>query len=436
MTSKTTLRLSTLALMMGLIGINMNSHAVYNLYKKDGLSLDINGQVDIQATKKDQKHIVLNDGDLINYTRSTTRFSGAPISLPHTLASTDKKTRLGQTHGVSFIEFRGAQVLPNDWRVTANIGLGYSNSRDMYLNNASLSFDKKNLGAITAGRQYLHTNYVNRTGTDTPLDIFSQSAVRFDYYGVKGLHASAYYSFAEVNDVRKNDNSGDESGFGLSASYRLPLGSTQNLRLAAGYTQNSANPAFIPLLVSQNGQNPNDYGWIDNALNRYPEKTQALAASAEYQVGKFLVAADIGRKTETMSKVSYSPITGYTPIDTRTGDYLGAKVAYDINPVFQVSTGYGIKKVKTKLKSGAASLSTNNQFPTQIAAYSYVDGDETHLFDKAKTTEAYIQADYRIRPNVRLYTRYDREKTTYEVANTTTNEATDNNVRAGVVFNF
>lgn len=432
MTSKTTFRLSTLALMVGVIGASMNSHAVYNLYKKDGLTLDINGQVDIQATKQDRKHTVLNDDDNFEFSKNATRPFRDNITTPYSLESTDKKTRLSQNHGVSFVEFRGAQVLPQDWRVTANIGLGYSSSRDMYLNNASLSFDKKNVGAVTMGRQYLHTNYVNRTGTDTPLDIFSQSALRFDYYGIKGLHASAYYSFAEVNDVRKKDNSGDESGFGLSASYRLPLANTQSLRLAAGYTQNSANPAFTPL-----SSNQIDYGWIDNNLNRYPEKTQAIAASAEYQVGKFLVAADIGRKKETMSDVSYSAQNGYTPIDTRTSDYLGAKVAYDVNPVVQVSAGYGVKKAKTNLKNGAAALNTNiNSLTTEKDYYSYVDGDDTYLFDKAKTTEAYVQTDYRVRPNVRLYARYDREKTTYEVANKTTNEATDNNVRAGVVFNF
>lgn len=434
MTSTIKFRLSTLALMVGVIGISTSSHAVYNLYKKDGLTLDINGQFDVQATKQDYKHTVLNDGDNQDWSKNSSRPFLDSISTPHTLQKSDKKTRLGQTHGVSFVEFRGSQTLPNDWRITGQLGLGYSDARDMYLNNTSLSFDKKNLGAITLGRQYLHTNYVNRTGTDTPLDIFSQSAVRLDYYGVKGLHTSAYYSFSELNDVRKNDNSGIKSGFGASASYRFAVANSQNLRLAAGYSENSANPKFTPLIW---GQNRIDYGWIDNDLNQYAKKTRGMAASVEYQAGKFLVAADIGRKTEKMANHAYSVQTGYTPLDTRTSDYLGAKIAYDINPVFQVSVGYGSTKADTKLKAGAIPLTTSfNALDNATDFYSYVDGDDTHLFDKAETREAYVQADYRIRPNVRLYTRYDREKTSYKVANTTTNEVVDNNVRAGVVFSF
>lgn len=434
MTSVTKFRLTTLALMVGIMGVSTNSHAVFNLYKKDGLTLDINGQFDIQANKQDYKHTVLNDSDNQDWAKDSSRPYLNDISVPYTLQKSDKKTRLGQTHGVSFVEFRGSQVLPNDWRVTGQVGLGYSDARDMYLNNSSLSLDKKNLGAITLGRQYLHTNYVNRSGTDTPLDIFSQSAVRLDYYGVKGLHTSGYYSFSDLNDVRRDSNSGIKSGFGASASYRFPLANNQNLRVAAGYSEHSANPAFTPLIW---GRNQTDYGWINNDLNQYAKKTRGVAASVEYQVGKLLVAADIGRKTEYMASHGYSAQSGFTPLDTRTSDYLGAKLAFDINPVFQVSAGYGSKKADTKLKQGALPLTTGfSTLDKSADFYSYVDGDDTHLFDKAKTTETYVQADYRIRPNVRLYTRYDREKTSYKVGGTITNEATDNNVRAGVVFSF
>lgn len=429
MKSVSKFRLSTLAIVVGVIGISTNSHAVYNLYNKNGLTLDINGQFDIQATKQNYKHTVLNDADGYNWHKTDQPWRDK-ISTPHSLAKSDQRARLGQTHGVSFVEFRGSQALPNDWRVTGQLGLGYSDARDMYLNNTSLSFDKKNLGAITLGRQYLHTNYVNRTGTDTPLDIFSQSAVRLDYYGVKGLHTSAYYSFAELNDVRKDDNSGIKSGFGASASYRFPIADSQNLRFAVGYSENTANPKFTPLLFSNL-----DFGWIDNDLNRYAKKTRGLAASAEYQVGQFLIAADVGRKIEKMAEHAYSVEAGYTPLDTRTSNYVGGKLAYDINPVFQVSAGYGVKKADTKLKAGAHALTP--KIPgVAVGNYSYVDGDDIYLFDKAKTTETYVQADYRIRPNVRLYTRYDHEKTSYKVANTTTNEVSDNNIRAGVVFSF
>ncbi|WP_432481038.1 porin [Moraxella sp. ZY200743] len=418
MNTQATFRLTKLALMVSVVGISMSSQAVYNLYTKDGLSLDINGQVDMQATKKDAKHKILKD-DGTDWITNGTRPDANPISVPSEKDATDRKTRLGQNHGVSYVEFRASQQLPNDWRATANIGLGYSDARNMYLSNSSLSIDKKSIGAISLGRQYLHTNYVNRTGTDTPLDIFSSSALRLDYYGQKGLHTSAYYSFTGINDVRKDDNSGIKSGYGASLSYRLPVDAGQSVRFGLGYSQNTANPAIVNTTLDNI-----DYRWVHNSLNQYAAKTQGIAGSIEYQAGKFLVAADVGRKEEKYSKDTRATL------DTKTTDYLGAKIAYDINPVFQVSGGYGIKKASTNLKKGAEPLST-----TELG-YSYVDGDEIHLFDTARAKEGYVQLDYRIRPNVRLYTRYDVEETTYKVAKEDISKLSDKNVRAGFVFTF
>lgn len=457
-TSVKLFRLSKLAMVIGAVSMAGSSHAVYNIYKKNGLSLDINGQVDIQATKKDQQHNVLFDADGYDWYRSGTGVYRSSVNQSYNLDSTDKKPRLNQTSGVSYVEFRASQELPYDWRVTGNVGLGYSDSRDMYLNNSSISFDKKNQGAISVGRQYLHTNYVNRTGTDTPLDIFSSSALRLDYYGIKGLHTSAYYSFTGINDVREEDNSGLKSGFGASVSYRYPFANNQSVRVAAGYSQNKANPAASLTTYSsnytQNGRTiyrTMSGSWVENPLNRYPEKTQGAAVSLEYQAGPFLIAADAGRKKESMSDqlvpvnyttnqttraVTPNEYAFGTPLDNKKTDYLGAKIAYDINPVVQVSAGYGVKKTKSTLKEGADPLYATTARTGTAAAFSYVDGDETYLFDKAKSKEAYAQIDYRIRPNVRLYTRYDREKTTYQVAGTDYAEAKDANVRAGVVFSF
>ncbi|OOS07840.1 hypothetical protein SAMN02745664_1015 [Moraxella cuniculi DSM 21768] len=443
-TSTKLFRLSKLAMVVGTVGLATSSQAVYNIYKKNGLSLDINGQVDIQATKKDQQHNVLFDADGYDWYRSGTTSRTSLVDTSYNLTNTDKKPRLNQTSGVSYVEFRASQELPYDWRVTGNVGLGYSDSRDMYLNNSSISFDKKNQGAISIGRQYLHTNYVNRTGTDTPLDIFSSSALRLDYYGIKGLHTSAYYSFTGINDVREEDNSGLKSGFGASVSYRYPFADNQSVRVAAGYSQNKANPAYSNTTytgLNSSGRNTvfQNYGWVENTLNRYPEKTQGAAVSLEYQAGPFLIAADAGRKKESMSDqrvpLDSNTTTYGTVLDNKKTDYVGAKFAYDINPVVQISTGYGVKKTKSTLKEGAKPLFAT--WPAnRLEGFSYVDGDELYLFDKAKSKEIYAQIDYRIRPNVRLYTRYDREKTTYQVANTDYAETKDANVRAGVVFSF
>lgn len=415
MKTQATFRLTKLAMLVGAIALSANSHAIYNLYKKDGLTLDINGQIDVQATKSDVTRTALQDAD---YYPAGGGYQ--PVTAGQVLSSTDKKPRLNQNQGVSFVEFRGAQVLPRDWRVTGNIGLGYSDANNLYMSNSSLSVDKKGIGAATIGRQYLHTNYVNRSGTDTPLDIFGTSALRLDYYGIKGLHTSAYYSFTGSNDVRVNDN-GLDSGYGASLSYRVPFANNQSLRFGAGYTHSKFNVAT-------------DANWRNNLLNQNPEKVQGVAGSLEYQVGKFLVAADLGQKKETMSKSTN------TPIDTRTTDYLGAKVAFDINPVWQISAGYGVKKAENNLKAGAAPLSNDavalNGAGGAAALVSYVSPVDRHLYNKADTQEAYVQTDYRVRPNVRLYTRYDTEKTTYQLGGKDFSREKDNNIRAGLVFSF
>ena len=44
--------------------------------------------------------------------------------------------------------------------------------------------------------------------------------------------------------------------------------------------------------------------------------------------------------------------------------------------------------------------------------------------------------DYRIRPNVRVYGRYDSEETIYKVDGKDAGKLTDDNVRVGMVFTF
>lgn len=417
MKTQKTFRLTKIALVLGVATLGLNANAVYNIYKKDGLTLDINGQIDVQATKSDVTRTALKDADYYPVTGGY-----QAITAGQTISDTDKKTRLNQNQGVSFVDFRGAQVLPKDWRVTGNVGLGYSDARNLYLSNASLSLDKKNIGAVTLGRQYLHTNYVNRTGTDTPLDIFSTSALRFDYYGLKNLHASAFYSFVGYNDVRTENNTEQKSGYGASLSYRVPFANNQSLRFGAGYTQSDFNPVTTGT------------SWRSNTLNQYPEKAQGVAGSLEYQVGKFLVAADFGQKKETLSKSTA------TPLDTRTTDYLGAKLAFDINPVWQISAGYGTKKADTTLKPNAFALSndavTLNGAGGAAALVSYVSPVDNYLFSAADTKEIYIQTDYRLRPNVRLYGRYDDETTTYKLNGADFSKAKDKNARIGFVFSF
>lgn len=421
-----TFRLSAIA---AVVLVGTQSHAVYNLYKKDGLSIDINGQIDVQATKQNTLMQLSKDGlDVIT-----------PIKKGFKLDSTDNKTRIGQPgSGISYLDVRGSQILPQDWRATANIGLNYSDENNLYLANSSLSLDKKDIGAISIGRQYLHTNYVNRAGIATPLDTFSSNALRLDYYGLEGLHASAYYSFTGSNDVRQPHNTALLSGMGASASYKLPFAHNQSLRTAIGVTQSTFKPV-TDTDVTLEGIKGSQARWRDNSLNKYPEKTQGIAGSLEYQMGSFLVAADLGRKYETMSK------SGFTPLKQKTSNYWGGKLAYNINPVFGLTAGYGVIKTKATLKDGATPLS-NDIIPTVNSVvgdgaeggklYSYVSPSERHLFDQILTKQAYAQADYRIRPNVRLYGRYEKTDTANQLGKSNFSTIKDNTYRAGVVFTF
>lgn len=403
-------------LFFALLGAATQSHAVYNLYKKDGLTLDINGQIDMQATKQDQSFEIT--APMYEAKWNNGRWAPALHEAGDKLATTDRKPRLGQNNGISYVDIRGSQKLPDDWRVTGNIGLNYDTERQLYLSNSSLSFDKKGLGAVSMGRQYLHAGYVNRTDTDTPLDIFSTSSIRADYTGIDGLHASAYYSFTGNNDIRRQDNHKQKNGYGASASYRYDLGQDQYLRTAAGVSFAEYNP------VTSN------VNFTGNTLNRFPRKTQGVAGSVEYRTGPFLVAADVGRKNETMSD---SPLT---PLDKKVSDYVGAKVAYQINPVMQVSAGYGTKKTKSHLKAGAAPLYNTNKAILTKDAYSFVNYNERHLFDNIDTQEMYTQVDYLWRPNVRFYGRYDSEVTKNTLAGKKVSQLKDNNYRAGIVFAF
>ncbi len=180
--------------------ISTQSSAVYNLYKKDGLSLDVNGEVNVHFK---------NDREQYTYQYDEPGYASAAYDYQGMVQGaydevTDRRTRLGQDDGASWMDIRGSQKLPKDWRVTGTIGFGYADSGSgMYLNSANLAIDKLNVGSISLGRQYLHTGYVTRTGTFTTLDTFSGASIRTDYTAIPNLHLSAYYSTPSSSDVRK-----------------------------------------------------------------------------------------------------------------------------------------------------------------------------------------------------------------------------------------
>lgn len=406
-----------LSLLSLMIIASTSSHAVYNLYKKDGLTLDINGQVDMQATKQDIAMKLARDAYSLQALPNN-NFDSMLMPVDSILADNDRRTRLGQDNGISYLDIRTSQQLPYDWRITGNIGLNYNNTKQLYLSNSSLSLDKKGLGAISFGRQYLHTGFVGRTGTSTPLDTFSSSSVRLDYTGIKDLHTSAYFSLPGSTDIRQAIPQQQTQGFGASASWRKALDNNKSVRLAAGVSHAQYNP-------------PEPDNFLSNPLNLFPARTMGMAASAEYRMGKLLLATDIGHKTENMSK------SLATPLKDRNTYYFGAKVAYSLTPVLQVSAGHGITRSKTSLKRNVAPLFNDKH--TSIDddnQYSFVNVSELALFDARHGNESYAQVDYFWRPNVRFYGRFDTEQVTNKISGADFNKYSDKNYRAGIVFTF
>lgn len=353
------------ALTLGVLAIvaTTPAHAIYNLYKNDGLSFDMSGEVNFYA----QKQKVTEQGQ--------------SVVLSHVYNELDdERLRLHTAQGSSWIDFRATQDLKNGYRATGTLGLGYAQGGgNAFLNNANLSIDKLNMGAITFGRQYLHTGYVARTGTFTPLDVFGEQAIRLDYYGTENLHASAYYLFPSSTDVRRPSNSTKTEGFGASLSYLAPFSNGHSLRLATGYSNNKANPRDA-------GTN-----------NRTASEVEGYLSSAEYRYGKFLLAADYGQSKSTLK--------GNLIVNSKS-DYKGVKVGYEITPKFNLMAGYGVKDTKATRPAGVNQMAVEREISSGIRGGLgdiAVSLQTSLLYDKLSQKTTYVRGDYYLRDNVRLY---------------------------------
>lgn len=402
------MKLKALALFVAVASgvISTQSSAVYNLYKKDGLSLDINGEVNVHFK---------NDREQFTYQYDQPGWTSI-TSDPRQLVTgtyeerTDRRTRLGQDDGASWMDIRGSQKLPQDWRVTGTIGFGYADSdTGLYLNSASLAFDKLNVGSISLGRQYLHTGYVTRTGTFTTLDTFSGASIRTDYTAIPNLHLSAYYSTPSSSDVRRNSND-EVEGWGASASYRYPIADNHSVRFAAGYSDSRANP----------DTSAGNYNGNANAVD-----LKGYAGSIEYRNGNFLAAVDAGHKKENLEG---------NVIDSAKSDFAGVKLGYQFTPRFSMTAGYGQKDIKRTNQNGvivtANDLGANEDWSN--VAYAY----ESFLFPKTEETRAYLRGDYYLRDNVRLYGRVDNVESQYKLNNKDFAKLENTAYRAGVSFTF
>lgn len=367
---------------------SLPSHAIYNLYKKDGLSFDVNGGVDLYL----ETDSVKGESGLANLQQEIT----------------DERTRLLPEAGASWLDFRASQQLPNDWRATGTLGMGYARGNgSSFLNSANLSFDKLNFGAITFGRQYLHTGFVTRTSTYTPLDVFGDQAIRLDYYGVPRLHTSAYYLFPSSNDVRRTSNSTKTEGFGVSGSYTIPFADGHDLRLAGGYTSNRANP---------------------RNLNTTAPKTEGYAVSAEYRFGKLLGAVDYGQQDITL---------GGNRVAKSDADYLGFKVGYQISPRINLLAGYGTRTHKTTHQASVDANALRAGVLDEIASGGLLASlGSPFLYNELKETRTYVRGDYYLRDNVRLYGQVQKEKMVGEIESAESAKLDDTSYRVGVALSF
>lgn len=396
--------LSTMIATAGVLAAANSAHAIFNLYKQDGLSLDINGEVNLYA-ETDKKEI---EGQF-------------PILKGLYQDASDERVRLAADQGSSWIDFRASQTLPNDWRVTGTLGMGYTQAGSgTYLNSANVSLDKLNVGAITLGRQYLHTGHVTRTGTYTPLDTFGEQAVRLDYYGLPNLHTSAYYLLPSSNDVRSEQDFAEVEGYGASASYKLPITDNQSLRLAAGYSNNRANP---------------------QTTDAFDAKSDNYAASLEYRAGRFLAAADYGHRD---AKLNGQTVAG---VDS---DYLGFKLGFEVTPRFNIVAGYGKKESDRKYANGLTAQEATDQllgqFYVEDGAGGYVFNPNTaglsaqmsfpFMFEKLEEQQAYVRGDYYARENLRFYGQAQKEEVQAKQEGRDYAKLDNTSYRLGVSFVF
>ncbi len=405
-------QLSVLSLAVASVCLASQAQAVYNLYSKNGLTLDVNGEVGVMAYTKSNDIKALHKEGVIG-----TAFTGenleylASIAQGTTEAQTDKRIRLGEEPGSSWLEVRGSQRMNDDWRATGTIGLGYvarnatSSQGGAYLSTANVAIDKKDTGAVTVGRQFLHTAYVSRTDTYTPLETYGGQSIRLDYTGVPNLHASAYYNLPESRDIRRK---GDDEvrGYGVSASYVYPINNKSSLRLAAGHSNSQKNP------------DTKIFGGNAIAAN-----TQASVISAEYRYNNLLLAADVGRRNEAMKGLNVNDA------NTR---HMGVKVGYALTPTLNVAVGYGNKELNRTYNKGS-------EITAQILNKNILDSRNNSLdflFNKIEEKRIYAQADYYLRNNFRLYGRVDKYDTKTQVGQEDYAKIDTTEYRAGLSFLF
>lgn len=373
------------------LAFSANAHSAFNVFNNNGTTLDVSGEVNLQLENKTDKV----EGFYKTY--STNQL-------------TDRRTRFGNDDGDSWIEFRGSQTFGKDYRATGVIGYGYKNVKGGGQHDTLyLAIDKKNFGSIGIGRQYLHTGYVYRTSTFSPLhDYGGLSTIRADYTRIKNLHLSAFYGLPDTPDTREGGVGTElpNRTMGLSFSYLYPFGQDHSLRVAGGYTK-------------AKGSIDADFGVV------IPEATQAVAGSLEYKKDRFIVATDFGS-----SKSDYLP-NDFT--NKSTTNNIGLKLGYLISPRLTLSAGYGIEKGKRKGGINTIPIDDN---PSYVPGAGTALGISEYVPDSETKERYYLRGDFYARENVRFYARYDNQTTEGKVQSTKVSATSQPEYRLGLSLTF
>lgn len=379
------MKLKLLTLSVALIATS-SAHAVFNVYNSgDGTTLDIHGEVNLQLQNK---------GDFIEDV-----YSNASAK------ATDERTRFGNDSGNTWVEFRAAQTFGKDYRATGVIGYGYKNvklggSQD----TTFLAIDKKNVGSIAIGRQYLHSGYVLRSGTFSTLDDYGISVIRGDFTKIPNLHLSAYHNLPDTIDTRAEDGLTRTGGKGASFSYLVPLKGNQSVRVAGGYTQHKVN--------------------VDEGFKTVlPSEREGYAGSLEYRNDRIVVGADLGKQKLTHDK--------NTLVDTGDINIIGAKIGFFVNPKVTLATGYGVEKTK---RVGGITSTPIESIKQELPQNAF--GITEFIHDDEKTKRFYVRGDYYARENVRFYARYDLHEKTGKIQGQLISREKAPEYRVGVSLSF
>ncbi|WP_373766510.1 porin [Glaesserella sp.] len=244
---------------------------------------------------------------------------------------------------------------------------------DLYAKRAYVGLGSKQYGELTFGRQLTIGDDIGETGFDYSYGVSpglltaeGTAVVRYDYKGIDGLQVGVNYNFAEKRDSNNEIATGDKkNGYGVGATYVLPLAEGQALALEAGYTRDN---------------------YVTNANYRHYKDAWEVATS--YKLGGLKVALDGSQAYEKNGSAK-----------TRTSALAaGAKYSFGAVGVYG-AYGYEHTKVKgsdNKTRKHKFLLGTDYQLHKQVVTYLEGRVVKTKVDNGAKTTDKVVGVGLRV----------------------------------------